>query len=191
MGEVEVSRRNGLYGFEFLEEDKRRVDRSEKKNYEIKSLWQRNHEIINLAVRGFKQTEIAEILNIHPQTVSNTLNSRLGELKTAEIRKSRDEEAKQVNEKIRIITDKALNIYHEIFDDDTDQVSLKDKGSFAEGFLKEMSGLRAPTRIQSHHVHTQLTAEEIESFKERGMQAARDSGLIVDVEDSSDSEKNV
>lgn len=183
VNEEEVQVRNGLYGFEFREPDRRRKPTEERKTYDIKQLWQRNHEIVNLAARGIKGTEIAEILGINPQTVSNTLNSELGQCKLSDIRLERDEEAKKISEKIKTLTDKALDTYHKIFDDESGELGLKDKGNFATSFLSEMSGLRAPTKIQSHSVHTTLTAEELERFKKRGIEAARASGLVVDVSD--------
>ena len=162
----EVKTRNGLYGFEMLEQDNRRSP--ERQTPQIKQLWQRSHEIINLAARGFKQTEIAEILNIHPQTVSNTLNSELGERKLSELRFGRDEEARIVAEKIRVLRDKALQVYNEMFDDDSGECTMKDKKAVADTVVLELSGLRVPTKIQSHSVHTTLTYEEIEEFKARG-----------------------
>ena len=181
-----VPRHEGLYGFEFRERDKRRNPDGQPNAYEIKQLWQRSHEIIGLAVRGFKEPDIASILNINVRTVQNTLNSELGQRKMSEMRLERDVETKKVSEKIRVLTDKALNIYHEIFDDESGEIGLKDKGNFAEGFLKEMSGLRAPTRIQSMSAHFQVTKDEIEEFKSRGLQAARESGLIVNVSPEQD-----
>ena len=114
-----VQTRKGLYGFEYRDVDKRRVpEGEERKNYDVKQLWQRNHEIVNLGARGFKNVEIAEILGITPVTVSNTLNGKLGELKLSELRQARDNEAKKVCEKIRVLTNKALQTYHDIFDDE-------------------------------------------------------------------------
>ena len=43
-----VETRNGLYGFEFRDVDLRRAAEGERKSYDIKQLWQRNHEILNL-----------------------------------------------------------------------------------------------------------------------------------------------
>jgi len=182
----DVQTRNGLYGFEFRDVDQRRADPGERKSPNIKALWQRNHEIVNLAARGFKSVEIAEILNICPATVSNTLGSDLGEKKLSEIRLGRDKEAKKVSEKIRVLTAKALSVYHEIFDDESGESTLKDKKAVADTVALELSGLRAPTRIQSQSLHTILTAEELESFKTRGNQAVRDSGVIVDVKPEPD-----
>ena len=168
----------GLYGFEFRSPDNRRKPDDERKTYDIKQLWQRSHEIINLAARGFKQVEIAEILNINPQTVSNTLNGELGKRKLSEIRKDRDDEAIKVAEKIRVLTSKALATYHQIFDDNSGECGLNDKKKVADTVLLELSGLRAPTRVQSVNANFTLTSEEIAAFKERGKAAMADVGLI-------------
>lgn len=176
----DVQTRNGLYGFEFRDVDQRRSE--ERKTYDIKALWQTNHEIINLAARGFKGTEIADILNIHPQTVSNTLNSELGQRKLSELRLGRDEDAKKTCEKIRVLTNKALAVYHQIFDDESGEISLMNKKAAADTVALELSGLRAPVKIHSQSVSMTLTKEELEEFKKRGIEAAREAGMIVDVE---------
>lgn len=180
-----VQRRDGLYGFEYLDYDnRRREEGTEPVHYEIKQLWQRSHEIVNLAARGFKNTDIAKILNISPVTVSNTLNGKLGQLKLSDIRKSRDEEARAVSEKIRVLTDKALDVYHEIFDDESGNTTLRDKKAAADTVVLELSGLRAPTKIQSQSIGVQLSREDLEEFKKRGIEAAREAGMIIDAEPS-------
>lgn len=173
----DVMRRDGLYGFEYVEEDGRRVASEERKNHNIKSLWQRNHEIVNLAARGFKQTEIAEILGITPQTVSNTLNSQLGKMKLSDIRKSRDDEARVVSEKINALTRKALRVYDEIFENPNGEATLKDRKDVADTIVLELSGLRAPTKS----ITATLSAEEIAEFKSRGRAAAAQEGVTIDV----------
>lgn len=180
MSGVEVERRKNLYGFEFRDVDRRRS----KPAYNIKQLWQRSHEIINLAAQGFRNSDIAEILNVSPATVSNTLNSDLGEHKLSEIRFSKDEEVKKVTAKIRSLTNKALQIYHQILDDESGECTLKDKKAAADTVVLELSGLRVPTRVQSHNINQQLTKEEIEDFKNRGIEAARESGILVSESES-------
>ena len=178
----EVQSRNGLYGFEFRDVDHRRTPEDEpRKRYEIKQLWQRSHEIVNLAARGFKQTDIAEVLGITPACVSDTLNSELGKLKLSEVRFSRDEEAKKTSEKIRVLTAKALATYHEIFDNESGEATLRDRKDVADTIVLELSGLRVPTKIQSQSVSTVLTKKELEEFKNRGKKAAEEMGLVIDV----------
>jgi len=174
-----VEKRQGLYGFEFRDVDLRRVDPEERKRYDIKQLWQRSHEIINLAAQGFKNTEIAEIVGVTPTCVSMTLNSELGQKKLSDIRLGRDNEAIKTTEKIRILTAKALQVYHEIFDNEDGQATLKDRKDVADTIVLELSGLRAPTKIQS--VSTVLTAEELKEFKERGLRAAGGNGSVIEI----------
>lgn len=181
VSESGMQRRENLYGYETREWDKRRTSLEEHKSFDIQQLWQSNHEIINLTAKGFKQTEVADILNISISTVKRTLNSELGMLKMSEIRLERDEETKKVSEKIRVITNKALKVYHEIFDDESGECGLKDKGEFAKHFLNDMSGLRAATKVQSVSAHFTLTDEELKGFKDRGMKAACETGVAIDV----------
>jgi len=175
--------RDGLYGLEYREEDRRRVDRENKKSPEIKGLWQRHHEICNLHAQGFKNVEIAEILGIDPQTVSNTVNSIVGEEKISELREIRDGEVKKRMEQIRLLTSKAIGVYNEVFDDPDNSITLKDKVQVANTVLMELSGLRVPTRVQSQSIHTTLSGEELAEFKARGIAAMREAGLIADVPD--------
>ncbi len=175
-----VERRNGLYGLEFRDTDLRRANEDERKTYDIKQLWQRSHEIINLTARGFKNVEVAEILGITPQTVSNTINSELGQKKLSDIRVDRDDEAKKISEKIRVLTAQALRTYSEIIENEKGEATLKDRKDVADTVVLELSGLRAPTRHVSAHM--QLTPEELAGFKTRGKLAAEQEGVIIDVE---------
>ena len=176
-----VQTREGLYGFEFRDVDLRRAAEGERKTYDAKSMWQRYHEVANLIAQGWKQVDIAEILNIHPQTVSNIANSTLVKEKISEIRLEKDIEAKKTCEKIRVLTNKAIETYNEILDNEDGQATLADRMKVSDSILLELSGLRAPTKIQSSHISTVLTAEEIEGFKNRGLKAAKELGELIDI----------
>ena len=180
----DVQTRNGLYGFEFRDTDLRRAEEGERKSYNIKQLWQRNHEILNLAAQGYSHVTIAEILGVTPACVSQTVNSDLGQAKLSDLRQERDDDAKKNLEKIRILTAKALQVYHEIFDNESGEASLKDRKDVADTVVLELSGLRAPTKIQSTSISTVLTVEEIQAFKSRGIKAAEDAGITITVEPS-------
>ena len=174
----EVATRKSLYGFDMREPDLRRKDDT-RKTHNAKQLWQRSHEILNLAVRGMKQVDIAEILNLTPQTVSNVVNSDLGMQKISEMRKKRDDEAFDAGKEIDELTEKALNVYHEIFDDDTEGHAMKKK--VADTITLELSGLKIPTKIQSSSFNAIATLAEIEEFKKRGIEAQRIAGVVIDL----------
>jgi len=180
-----VMNRKSLYGFEMREPDLRRKDGS-RKTHDVKQLWQRSHEILSLVARGLKQTEVAEVLNVTPQTVSNTVNSELGMQKLSEMRKDRDEDTYDTVKEIDALTKKALGVYNDIFDDETSEIGLKKKT--ADVITLELSGLRVPTRIQSHSFNATATLEEIEEFKKRGIAAGRESGMIIDLPDEEGAE---
>lgn len=175
-----VLSRRSLYGFEFREVDGRRSE--DRNTHDIKALWQRSHEIVNLASTGMKQTEIAKILNISAQTVSNTLNSDLGMQKLSDVREEKDDKAKELHGRIAELTEKALDVYEEIFRNPVGEADLKMRKDTADTVALDLGGLRAPTKIHSSTLTATATLEEIEDFKRRGVKAARASGMIVDVE---------
>lgn len=173
--------RHSLYGFEVRDFDNRRSETGERQ-VNIKQLWQRSHEIIVLALQGYKQTEIAEILNIHPQTVSNTLNSELGMKKLSELREDRDKGVVDVSKRVAELSKIALDMYEEIFN--CPDVDYKLKKETADTVLMDIGGHRAPTKIDTRSVHTTATMAQIEEFKQRGLQAARESGLLITVDET-------
>ena len=172
-----VAARNSLYGFEMREPDLRRSDREG--CYDIKQLWQRSHEIVALALSGLKQKEIASILNISPVTVSNTLNSQLGQEKLSNMRKERDGVAVDFSKEMTALVTKAIKTYHDIFDNK--EVSPTLKKATADTVILDIEGHRAPIRTANITGHFTATPEEIEGFKKRGLQAARESGMLIEV----------
>jgi len=178
MGDGGVVLRDDLYGFEVREEDRRRVNAEEKKTYNIKQLWQRSHEIVNLHVLGYKNTEIARILNLTPATVSLTINGTLGKRKVSELRKGRDSEVKLQGEKVRILANKALDFYNDVLENE-EGYTTKDKKDVANAVLLELSGLRAPTK--SVNFSTVLSREELDEMKQNALKEAEASGEVIDV----------
>ena len=178
IGEDDKSEPNkSLYGFPIREPDKRRSDN--RKVYDIKRLWSRNKEIIQLDSMGYKGSEIAKILNISPVTVSLTLNSTLGKEAQSAIRDERDEEYQAMRESVMELTWKSLEIYEKILEDETEGNRLKK--DVADTITLELAGMRAPTKIQSMSAHAVLTADELAEFKKRGFEAARNAGKLIEV----------
>jgi len=174
--------RVSLYGQR--EPDRRRV-RGERKSFDIKKLWDRNHEICNLAVMGMNQEDIAKALGVSPVTVSNTVNSTLGKEKLALMRGSRDADTWDAAKKIQEVAKKALTFLELAMDDQvTDlegqpiQVTVGTKVNIAKHVLNDLSGLKAPTRVEGKFAHAHLTSEDIEELKERGRKAAAELDVI-------------
>ena len=156
------STQTSLYGFEVREPDKRRVEQSERKTYNIQQLWQRTHEIIALTLLGVKEVDVAKSLNIHPQTVSNTINSDLGRKKLSEMRQERDKDFTKIAEETARLFPIAMKTYERILEGEERSKLQKET---ADTIIMDIGGHRAPTKVQGEHVHTYLSKDEIEEFK--------------------------
>jgi len=173
----EINTHDSLYGFEVRTPDKRRAEPEDRKTYNIQQLWQRTHEILNLTLLGMKETEIAKTLNIHPQTVSNTINSDLGRKKLSELRQERDKDFTKVAEEVSKLFPLAMETYQRILEGEEKSKLQKET---ADTILMDIGGYRAPTKIQGEHVHAYLDKDAIEELKKRGIEAARASGMLVE-----------
>jgi predicted transcriptional regulator len=182
----EMIEEESLYGFPVREFDNRKTRNPNGRVVDIKRFYSRQHEIIQLDSLGYKGSEIAKMLGITPATVSNTLNSTLGITAKSDVRKTRDEEYEELRDDVMELTRKSLKVYHEIFDDRDKNVSQLLKKGTADTVVLELSGLRVPTKVDSRSVHYNATKEEIEEFKKRGMEAAKASGRIIEVESEKD-----
>lgn len=174
-----TKRRRSLYGFEYREEDGRRADPGERKTYNIKQVWQRNHEILRLTLLGHKAAAIANMLSIHPTTVSNTINSKLGMEKLSAMRLARDAETIDVAKEVEKLYEQAVVIYREILSDKDVSMSLRKQT--ADTVLMDIGGYRAPSKFEGRVAHAHLTSEELEEIKRRGRAAALASGHAIDI----------
>lgn len=180
------AKRNSLYGFEMREPDLRRT--SGKNSYEIKQLWQRSHEIIGLALQGHSQKDIATILKITPLTVSSTLNSELGMKKLSKMREERDEGIIKVADRITELQAKAFEVYKEIFENKDEEgiagagsISMKLRKETADTITMDLGGHKAPIKVDTRSLNITATTEEIEEWKARGIEAAKDAGMLIDL----------
>jgi len=171
-----IERRCSLYGFEFREHDMRRVDPSVCRTYDIKQLWQRTHEILRLALLGHKSTKIAELLDITPQTVSNTLNSDLGMRKLSAMRLERDAGSVDMAKEVNKLLPKALKVYEQLLDDEKASAALRKET--ADTIVLDIAGHRSPAKISGQIAHAHVTLQEIEEIKKRGRAALSD---VIDI----------
>ena len=161
--------------------DGRRTPPGERKRYDIKKLWQHNHEIVNLTALGLKQPQVAEILGVTEQTVSNTVNSTLGKEKLNLLRGTRDADTWDAAKKIQELAKTSLELYEKLLSGDyTDsegnviEVSVGTKVAVAKHITNDLSGLKAPTKLEGRFAHAHLTSDEIEELKARGRKAAEE-----------------
>lgn len=89
--------------------DRRRVA-PQQKRYQLDELYAMHHEIIRLLAIGQKPEEIAELLHITTQTVSNVRNTTLARAKMQVLQQCRDREFAVATKRVTDLMPKALNL---------------------------------------------------------------------------------
>lgn len=136
------------------------------RQYAIETMWNVHHEIVRLAVMGFKQVDIANQLNISEVTVSYTLNSPIVKRKLDCMHAARDLQAIDVAKQIQALAPKAIEAMEVLLESDVASVKLR-----AAVDILDRAGHGAVKKEMSLVGH--LGKEDIEEIKAR----ARATGL--------------
>ena len=165
--------------------DKRRTPPGEKSCYQIKQLWERQHEILRRVLLGQKQVDIARDMRISPVTVSNTLNSELAQEKLTVMMAERDASTIDLSRQIKEIAPKALEIIKDALNSNT-LLGAKDRVKVAQDML-DRAGYSPVQLSMSANMNVHLTRDDLSELKARAVQAARRSGVMKDVTPTSES----
>ena len=145
-------------------------------------------EAVRLYLANQPQTKIAKRLKVGVITVNKWINSKAGQKRIADFNQLRTDFLNGTRERIQDLTNLSMSILSQILngrDQDGNElfVSIQDKGKLALEFMKEFSGLRAPTQIQTHSVV--MTADRLEEIKRRGARLLAEMNMpsqIIDVD---------
>ena len=160
--------------------DKRRADPGERKTYEVKNLWSRHHEIIRLALLGWKNNKIASQLGITPESVSQVLNCQLGKEKLKAMQLERDASVMDMKKEVDSLLPAAMKVYTEILnaDENNTRVSMSLKKATADTITQNLGGHEAPKQLNIAHGHFDVA--QIEAIKQRGIELARANGMLAE-----------
>jgi predicted transcriptional regulator len=152
----EIPRKGGIVPDQRFNEEGRK--------YQIQKLWERQHEILGLALLGAEEKEIAQILDVTPATVSNCINSEIGKQQLAIMRGARDAETIDISKEIRNHAPKALQVLVHILENpNSDEKNLI---KIATDML-DRAGYAAPKYVYGQFAHAVLTGGDIDELKER------------------------
>ena len=149
------------------------------KKYQIKEIWASQHEILRLAILGWKGSEIAAKLNCTEATVSNCVNSEIGRRQLQIMQGARDGETLDIMKEIRDLAPKALKVIEQTMDDPI--AGPKTRLSAAVDLL-DRGGFAAPKVIQGQFVTAHLTVEDITELKNRARQIIATSEEVAEAE---------
>ncbi len=136
------------------------------RDYHIQKMWNQHHEIVRLAVMGFKQVDIANQLNISEVTVSYTLNSPIVKRQLDIMNAARDINAVDVGKEIHRLAPKAIARMDALLESQVEAIALR-----ASVDILDRAGHGAIKKEMSLTGH--LTKEDINEIKNR----AREIGL--------------
>lgn len=143
----------------------RRITGPVRKVHDFSNLNEKQHEILNLTSLGLNRQQIAQAMEVTPQTVSNVTNSSLGKEKLSLLRGTRDANTLDTLERIQGLTEKALDVYDEIFEEDGVPRNLK---LHAAKDVLDRAGFGAVKKIDLRSISGRLSEEDIKELKERG-----------------------
>lgn len=145
------------------------------RKYEVQHMWERHHEIVRMTLLGMSPGVVAERLNITPQTVSNTLNSKIVRDKLQILRAERDSSSVDVASAIRNLAPKCVEAIDGILT--SDAVSHAVKLAAARDIL-DRTGHGATKVIRTENVHGVFTKDDLMEMKKNAHLLASESGIL-------------
>lgn len=139
--------------------------------FNVSKIWEHHEEIVRRLVLGQKNTEIADAMNLSPQTISNVRNSPIIQERLSVMKGARDAETVDIAREIRQFAPIALDLLKRIIkgEREGELASPALKVSVAKDVL-DRAGFAPVRNISMQSVHAHLTREDIEAIKQRAFQ---------------------
>lgn len=157
-----IDRRNALYGGKT----------------QLKTLSDRHHSILRLHLLGYDNRDIAQKLGVSETNVSVVTNSNLGKVQRAMLKAELDNTAMEAAKQIRSLAPKAVQLLEEIMDNQDAPAAVR--LSAAKDAL-DRAGFGAAKKVDVNSMSISLSSRELEDIKERAMQRAQESGILIDI----------
>ena len=168
--------------------DERRVEKSEKKAFEVSDMWEVHHEIVRRLVLGQKNADIARDLKISPAMVSYVRNSPVVRDKLEIMKGARDAETIDLAKRIREDAPEALKLLEDIIagevetaSGETLEVAVGLRAKEANNMMNR-AGYAPVQNVKGQILHAHYDAGEIEEIKRRAHEDGLKSGLVIDAE---------
>ena len=135
------------------------------KSYDIKRLWGQQKEILRLISSGlYNNKQIAEMVGVTPQTVSNIINSALGKQTLDMLQGAADSETVDLMVKIRALAPIAISVQEEILL--ADETSSRLKNDISNKML-DRAGYTPVSKNLNLNLNAGLNNEDLAAIKKR------------------------
>lgn len=156
---------------ESMERDKRFGGEHKTRAYSIKKVWNRHHEMKRLLLLGHSNIEIAQILGVTQQNVSDVRNSPMFKREMEVLQAARDAGTVEIAVRLAKDAHKSLQLLEEVRDGRHD-AALRERMRAATELLNRTPETANVTKQQTHMVNTSLSFEELEEIKRRARENA-------------------
>ena len=163
---------------------RRRLPNQPKKSYEPTQLWDRYQEIARRILLGQKNVQIANDMDLAPETVSYIRNSDIVKAQLEKLQARADESTVDITSRIKSLAPKALDVLEAMIKGEVDGETIPPRlRAFHAEKLLDRAGHAPPKEVRSLNLHGHYTSEDIERIKERATAAAAQSSQMIVVDD--------
>ncbi len=161
-----------LYGNEV----KKKTKKKSSGRHDLQKLHERNNRILEMKHQGLSNGDVAELAGVTPQTVSNTINSTIGQGRLEELNEKRTEEIVKVDVEVESRLRKSFDVLDDVLDNGNHGQKLK----AVDMILLKLGGYEAPKQVHGKILHGHVANPELlEALKVNGRKAAEDCGDLV------------
>jgi predicted transcriptional regulator len=147
----------------------------EHRHYNVQALHERHHQMLRLALIGHQTSEIAAILGVTPQNVSDVLSSPLAAEQLSVMKVAADTKAVDIARMLQEEAPKCLELLKQIREGQElsgERPTLKLRMEAAESLL-DRQGTSKIQNIRGLIGHTLVTDEVLQEIKEKATAAKR------------------
>ena len=160
-------------------ERRRLVPGAVRKTQVVREMNERHHEIARMVLLGYRNTEIAKILNISKEFVCAVRNAPQVREQVAILAGARDSETVDVARQIQTILPDCIKYLSETINDSDISDNLRSRNAFG---LLSTGGHGPAKNINIKGVHAILTADDIKEIRASAENVAIEIGLMKDEE---------
>lgn len=164
-------------GYDYLEaynemyQQDRRFSPIGNQNYDIEKLWDQHYVILRMLASGLKPKEIASVLKIDPQTVSNVRRSSEGRKYLAHLHNKAEHDLEHVKDRLEKLRPNAINVFEDILSGVYDEeITVSELRKTANDVL-DRSGMTVPKSPETVNNNIILTTQEIQDLHTRRVEA--------------------
>lgn len=150
---------------------------------ELRTLTSRHQQLARLLVGGYSQAEISRTLGLNKSTVCRLVKQPLIAAEVKRLKELADVSTATsipgMPDKISEGATRSIQVLMDILNDERDEpVIMKVKAFVAQDLLNRAGyGAVKLIDVRQASISTQVTPEELEAFKNRGMKAMREAGF--------------